>query len=108
MNKIRDGDLFKIVTAFDKRFELYYGYYEEHERQHGLPVPIYPDFSLNPEYTAEGHPFVTQMQEQCRHGTSRFAEGYCVDCPHYSHGDDLIGICLCEKNKKSELQNRDQ
>jgi len=101
MNKIRDGDLFKTVTVFGKSFELRYGYYAEYEKKHGLPVPIYPDFKEKPEYTEDGNPFVTQMQEQCPHGSSKFSEGYCVDCPHYCHGDDLIGICLCEKNKKA-------
>ena len=101
MNQIRDGDLFKIVTAFGKSFELRYGYYAEYEKRQGLPIPIYPDFKADPQYTADGHPFVTQMQEQCPYGSSKFQEGYCVDCPHYRQGDDLIGICICEQNKKN-------
>ena len=105
MNKIRDGDLYKIITVFGKSFELRYGYYEESERMRGLPIPIYPDFKANPEYTDDGHPFVTQMQEQCPHGSSSFSEGYCIDCPHYCHGDDLIGICLCVENKKTTVNN---
>ena len=106
MNKIRDGDLFKIVTAFGKSFELRYGYYEEYEKHQGLPVPIYPDFKADPQYTADGRPFVTQMQEQCPFGSSKFSESYCVDCPDYCQGDDLIGICLCEKNKAESDINR--
>ena len=101
MNQIRDGDIFKTVKAFGKSFELRYGYYEEYERTHGVPVPIYPNFKANPEYTDEGQPFVTQMQELCGYGSSKFPEGCCADCPHYRHGDDLIGICVCEKNKKT-------
>lgn len=107
MNKIRDGDLFKVVTVFGKRFELRYGYYEEYERRHGTPIPIYPNFKETPEYTSDGRPFVTQMQEQCKYGSSNFEEGLCVDCPYYRHGDDLIGICMCNKNKKEKCHKSD-
>ena len=100
MNKIRDGDLYRVVELFGQRFELRYGYYEEYERHSGEPVPIYPDFKKSPVYSEDGHPFVTQMQELCAHGESKFTDGCCVDCKHYSHGDDLIGICTNEKNMK--------
>lgn len=100
MNKIRDGDLYKIITLFGEVFELRYGYYEDFERGRGEPVPIYPDFEENPVYTKEGFPFVTQMQSLCTHGKSKFEDGCCVDCDHYSQGDDLIGICTNAKNKR--------
>lgn len=100
MHKIRDGDLYRVVELFGQRFELHYGYYEEYERHSGEPVPIYPDFKKSPVYSEDGHPFVTQMQELCAHGESKFTDGCCVDCKHYSHGDDLIGICTNEKNMK--------
>ena len=99
MNKIRDGDLYRTVTVFGRSFDLYYGYYEEYERSRGEPIPIYPDFKQNPEYTDDGYPFVTQMQDLCEQGESKFLEGCCVDCKYYRHGDDLIGICSCEENK---------
>ena len=98
MNQIRDGDLFKVVTLYGKTFEIRYGYYEEYERHREEPVPIYPDFKASPVYTNEGYPFVTQMQELCDHGKSPFPDGCCVDCEHYRHGDDLLGICLCKQN----------
>ena len=100
MNKIRDGDLYKIISLFGKKFEIRYGYYEEYERGRGEPIPIYPDFTRSPEYTDEGYPFVTQMQELCEHGESKLSDAYCVDCKYYRHGDEMIGICGCEKNKK--------
>ena len=99
MNKIRDGDFYKTVKVFGRSFELYYGYYEEYERHRGEPIPIYPDFKTKPEYTKDGYPFVTQMQELCENGESNFQEGCCVDCRHYKQGDDLIGICTCKENK---------
>ena len=98
---IKDGDLYKRVTVFGRTFELRYGYYVEYERSSGEPIPIYPDFTLTPEYTKNGYPFVTQMQALCPHGKSKFSDGCCVDCKYYHHGDDLIGICTCEKNRLS-------
>ena len=100
MPHIREGDLYKTLEIFGRRFALYYGYYEEYERERGEhPIPIYPDFCENPVYTEDGYPFVTQMQAAC----DRFGDGredrFCVDCPHYRDGEDLIGICLCEERK---------
>lgn len=99
MNKVKDGDLYKIINIFGRTFELRYGYYEEYERDKGEPIPIYPDFKTNPVYTNEGFPFVTQMQEICEHGESAFSEGCCVDCRHFKFGEELIGICTNKRNK---------
>ena len=101
MNKIRDGDLYKIVELYGKSFELRYGFYEEYERGRTEPIPIYPDFKASPVYTNEGNPFVTQMQELCEHGKSKFKDGCCVDCEFYKDGQELIGICTNTKNKKA-------
>ena len=100
MNKARDGDLYKIVSLFGKNLHIKYGYYEEYERTHGEPIPIYPDFKKEPIYTDDGYPLVTQMQELCDMGESKFKEGLCADCKYYEHGDDLIGKCTCEANRK--------
>ncbi len=101
MNKIKDGDLYKIINLCGHTFELRYGYYEEYERKNGEPVPIFPDFIKEPVYTNEGFLFVTQMQELCEYGDSSFADGCCVDCPYFESGEDLIGICKNRNNKKS-------
>ena len=79
MNKARDGDLYKIVSLFGKNLHIKYGYYEEYERTHGEPIPIYPDFKKEPIYTDDGYPLVTQMQELCEMGESKFKEGLCAD-----------------------------
>lgn len=100
MNKIRDGDLYKTVELHGEVFELRYGYYEEFERDKGEPIPIYPDFKRNPKYTNEGYPFVTQMQELCEFGKSKFDDGCCGECAYYEEGNELIGICTNIKNKK--------
>ena len=100
MNKARDGDIYKIVALDGKTFEIRYGYYEEYEKRRGEPIPIYPDFKEKPEYTDDGCPFVTQMQDLCEHGSSRFKDGFCIDCKYFEQGDDLIGVCRCPKNRK--------
>lgn len=98
---IKDGDLYKVVEVFGKRFSLCYGYYEAYERERGEPpIPIYPDFEKSPVYTEDGYPFVTQMQALCPHGESRFSEGLCADCIHYKDGAELIGICTCSQNRR--------
>ncbi|MBQ7225141.1 MAG: hypothetical protein IJX02_00900 [Clostridia bacterium] len=100
MKTVKDGDLYRVVELYGKSFELRYGYYEEYEREKCDPVPIYPDFRKSPVYTNEGFPFVTQMQELCQHGESRFEDGCCVDCRYFENGEELIGICKSPKNKK--------
>ena len=102
MDRAKDGELYKVIRLFDKDFEIRYGYYEDHEIKRGDPIPIYPDFNKSPEYTADGYPFVTQMQDLCEHGSSRFKEGLCIDCKYFEAGDDLIGICRCPKNRKNK------
>ena len=98
----KEGDVYKIVEVFGKRFELRYGYYEEYERSRGdPPIPIYPDFKDTPLHTDEGYPFVTQMQELCEYGESSFEDGVCADCRYYRDGEELIGVCLLEKNRKT-------
>ena len=101
MNGKQDGELYKVVTVQGVNFELRYGYYEEFERGIGEPIPIYPDFRKTPQYTKEGHPFVTQMQELCEYGESKFSEGCCADCRYFLFGEELLGICTCPENRKN-------
>ena len=46
-NKVKEGDVYKVVKIFDRTFELRYGYYNELDRngKYNEPIPIYPDFS---------------------------------------------------------------
>ncbi len=103
MNKISDGDLFKIINIYGNKFEIRYGYYEDYEKW-GEPIPIYPNFKENPVYTSDGKPFVTQMQEICGNGSSKFKEGFCADCKYFKQGDDLIGVCKNPKNKRKQVK----
>ncbi len=106
--KVKEGDLYKVLNISGHTFELYYGYYEECERENPSvePMPIYPDFIKTPEYTDKGQPFVTKMQDACEHYkglTRQYNE--CAECDHYLHGDDLIGICTCHQNKNKDEEN---
>lgn len=101
----KEGDVYKILRIHDCEFKLLYGYYETQERENPAidPMPIYPDFIKEPWFTKAGLPFVTKMQDTCEHfqgKASCFSE--CADCSFYSHGEDLIGLCVCpQKNKDS-------
>ena len=106
----KEGDLYKILIIHDCTFQLRYGYYDDEERGNPLvePMPIYPDFYKTPQYTREGFPFVTKMQDACscyRGKQSEFCE--CAECDFYSHGDDLIGICICPQHRKKSAEQND-
>lgn len=100
MQKQRDGDLYKVIFINGRVFEIRYGYYEEFERDSSDPVPIYPDLRSNPIYDSDGRRIVTAMQDICDHFEGDCGELGCYGCRHYRSVDDLIGICLSEKNKK--------
>lgn len=102
--KIKDGDLYCVLNVSGKRFEIHYGYYEEKDRlgKYNDPIPIYPDFIKNPEYDSHGQPFVTEMQDVCPHFKGKVLVDICCGCEHFKKGDDLIGICTCDKNRKRE------
>lgn len=102
MNKIRDGDLYKVVTVYGKTFELYYGYYDEREREarYNEPIPIYPSFYDTPVYTLDGLPFATEMQDTCEHYVGRDDGDSCLFCQHFIRGEEMIGVCDCTDRKK--------
>lgn len=98
----KEGDLYKRITVGGRIFELYYGYYEEFERTHGDPMPIYPDLLADPAYTDSGAPIVTEMQDMCEDGTLRvrdLQDMCCGNCTYFSSSDDLFGVCV--KHKKT-------
>lgn len=101
-----EGELYKVVTVFGKTFELWYGYYEDYERENPTvePMPIYPNFIKEPLYTDEGEPFVTMMQDVCpfyKGEKKRTPDSTCDECKYFKHGEDWFGICTCPKNKLS-------
>ncbi len=97
-----EGELYKEINIFGERFEIFYGYYEECERDNENiePMPIYPDFIINPKFTKDGRPFVTKMQDACKYYKGKILTyKECADCEFYRHGEDFLGICMHEKNK---------
>ena len=101
----KEGELYKIIDAYGKTFELRYGYYEENDRysRYNEPVVIYPDFIENPVYTDSGTPFATAMQDPCSHFKGeRDEDSTCYHCAHYNKYEELLGICTCPSNKKNE------
>lgn len=98
--KPREGELYFTVSPFGKEFTLYYGYYDELDRQSGAPVPIYPDLKENPVYTDSGAPIVTAMQIACPHYKGSPNEDSCGRCAYFEKGDLLFGKCANRECKK--------
>ena len=101
-----EGELYKEVELYGRTFALYYGYYDECDRQNPLcePIVIYPDFLKEPVYTEEGEPFVTMVQDACksyRGETKRTPDTTCADCKYFERGEEWFGICLYPKNKRT-------
>lgn len=104
--KAREGDLYKILELFGAQFELYYGYYDEFERQSpfGEPIPIYPDFTREPAYTKDGIPYATQMQNVCEHYDGVYGGEECHECRYFQTGVELLGLCSCKKRHREADQ----
>ena len=97
----KEGDLYNELLIRGKRFRLAYGYYEEFEREsrYNEPMPIYPDFVKNPLCTEEGVPFVTAMQDVCRHYQGKEEEDSCSGCIFFEKSEDLFGFCNYPENQ---------
>ncbi|MBQ4071151.1 MAG: hypothetical protein IJD51_01885 [Clostridia bacterium] len=98
-----EGELFRIITAHGVRFEIYYGYYEEIDRQNPgcEPMEMYPNFIESPTYTADGTPFVTAMQRPCEHFRGEPDEdNTCYQCSHYEKCEELLGVCRCRARRR--------
>ena len=103
----KEGDLYKEVTISGKTFRLLYGYYESFERESRFndPMPIYPDFTKKPHYTAEGIPIVTAMQNVCQFYNGKNDEdSSCSDCVFFQQSEELFGFCNCPKNKHASKE----
>ena len=106
--KPKEGELYKVIEAHGKTFELRYGYYEERDRQnpHIEPMEMYPNFIENPLYTDEGIPFVTAMQSICKQFKLKSKEcdegvdNTCYNCSHYEPCQELLGLCKCKARYK--------
>ncbi len=106
--KHKEGELYKVIEAHGKTFELRYGYYEDRDRQnpHIEPMEMYPNFIEKPLYTDEGIPFVTAMQSICKQFKLKSKEcdegvdNTCYNCAHYEQCQELLGLCKCKARYK--------
>lgn len=101
----REGELYKRINAHGVTFAIFYGYYDEKDKENPLigPMEMYPDFTVAPVYTVDGTPFVTAMQKPCEHFQGVFdVDNTCYQCDHFEKCEDLLGICRCRSNRKNE------
>lgn len=100
----KEGDIYRELSIGKKTFVIPYGYYEDFERhsRYNDPIPIYPDFINEPQYTDQGEPFATAMQDTCSYFTGRETqqEESCLDCFYFLQCEDLIGICRRPERQK--------
>ena len=101
----KEGEFYKRVEICGHTFELYYGYYEDCDRESPLcePIPIYPDLIKYPIYTKEGFPIVTKMQDACDlydGDEIKTSDTTCADCKYFKQEKDWFGACACIKRKK--------
>ena len=101
MNKIKEGDLYKVVKISDISLEIRYGYYEFADRFsiYNEPIPIYPTFEIEPLYTKEGFPLVTKIQNKCKYYIGDFSSDECYGCKYLNEVEEMLGICECPYNR---------
>ena len=107
----REGELYRVVNIHGKSFALHYGYYEECDRVNPLahPIPIYPDFIEEPQYTDEGYAFVTMMQDACQHYDGKAEpDNDCSGCRYFRRREELFGICTCQANRIRHPRNQSE
>ena len=98
----REGDLYAVVNAFGKVFELRYGYYDDRDRT-GPPDVIYPDLLREPIRAESGEPIVTRMQDACPYykgDARRTDDATCGECRHFLRGEEWFGLCRSPNNKE--------
>ena len=92
----KEGELYKIIEAHGKTFEIYYGYYDEADRQNPYvePMEMYPNFVEAPVYTEKGIPFAVAMQSPCKHFKGEDdVDNTCYQCAYYEKCEELLGLC---------------
>lgn len=99
----QEGELYRTLALEGNEFPIYYGYYEQCDRENPEvePMPIYPNFREHPQYTPQGWPYVTQMQDACqRYNGPPGEEQECAECRYFRSGVELLGTCTCPANRK--------
>lgn len=99
-------ELYNVYRAGGREFCVYMEYDEQLDESY----PAYPDFEKHPEYTVDGRPFATAVQESCPYCKTGVPEepppsdcGSCVWFYREGTSYDIIGICMCDaRRRKSE------
>lgn len=102
----KEGDLYRSFSIHGKPFTLYYGFYDDRDREAfgGEPMPIYPNLRREPQYTDNGEPIVTKMQSACRYYDGKSEPDIdCGMCKHFETCEEFFGVCRCRANQKGHL-----
>ncbi len=102
MSSLKEGSIYKTLNVEGKKFEIFYGYYCDAERELWEPTPIFPDFTKSPQFTDDGMPYVTAEQDICEHYEPKervSGENWCDDCAFFLKGEEIIGVCRCNERK---------
>lgn len=103
---MKGGALYKTVEIDGARFEIYYGFYNEREKELGYePTPIYPNFDKEPKYTNRGNLVVAVYKDPCTHFKplpKTIEIDGCVNCIYFDQKEDYIGFCKCEKQRRTK------
>ena len=104
MKRANEGELYASVSLYGRTFKIYYGYYEDFERESGWcdPVPIYPDLVAEPQFDPDGNRIVTEMQAACELYDGSPSADRCGLCSHFERGELLFGLCKCNEKKQNE------
>lgn len=99
----KEGEHYMTIELGGKTFDIYYGYYSTCDRQNPqvTPMPIYPDFLKEPQYTEKGAPFATMMQDVCEHYDGMDdVDADCSQCRYFQSGEELLGVCNCPQRRR--------
>lgn len=106
MGDIKEGMLYKSVEIDGVRFDIYYGYECEGERNRGWePEPLYPNFTTNPQFNQKGKPFALTYDEVCDEykPISKTTECICcANCKLFEKREEVIGVCNAKKRNNKE------
>lgn len=99
--KEKEKHLHKVYQVGGRSFPVY----REYDEQLDESYPVFPDFEQCPEYTAQGYPFATAVQDNCHYAKARTQEEVPNDCSscewffreHTPY--DPIGICMFDDRR---------
>ena len=96
--KIKAGDLYKVITVAGREFEIrYMDMGEVDPESEGQCIPDFPFFDEQPEYTDDRYPFTNTLNDCCEHYRTNDAtpENTCRDCIYFKDAVEEIGVCRC-------------